>query len=96
MHRKFSTKATCLYYNFQLLLLYINIILNNYDQQQPRKRGRPRKTGEPKIKPKTEDGEDMLLKETILAFSEPIPEHILNPKPKKKSVNKKKYIYEKT
>ncbi|XP_075986481.1 uncharacterized protein LOC142983467 isoform X1 [Anticarsia gemmatalis] len=61
-----------------------------------RKRGRPRKGMEPKVKPKTEDGEDMLLKETILAFSEPIPEHILHPKPKKKNNNKKRYIYEKT
>ncbi|XP_026729194.1 zinc finger protein 79-like isoform X1 [Trichoplusia ni] len=63
----------------------------------PRKRGRPRKTPLiPKKQPKSEDGEDMLLKETILAFSEPIPEHILNPKPKKKYQTKKKYIYEKT
>ncbi|XP_022827364.1 zinc finger protein 2-like isoform X4 [Spodoptera litura] len=66
-------------------------------QPQPRKRGRPRKNQEQKqIKPKTEDGEDVLLKETILAFSEPIPEHILNPKPKKKYRTKKKYVYEKT
>ncbi|KAF9795916.1 hypothetical protein SFRURICE_008556 [Spodoptera frugiperda] len=66
-------------------------------QPQPRKRGRPRKNQEQKqIKPKTEDGEDVLLKETILAFSEPIPEHILNPKPKKKYQTKKKYVYEKT
>lgn len=65
-------------------------------QQQKRPRGRPRKAGEPKTKPKSEDGEDMLLKETILAFSEPIPDHILNPKPKKKPVYKKRYIYEKT
>uniref|UniRef100_A0A2A4JFI7 Protein krueppel n=1 Tax=Heliothis virescens TaxID=7102 RepID=A0A2A4JFI7_HELVI len=65
----------------------------------PRKRGRPRKSMQDKpakIKPKKEDGEDVLLKETILAFSEPIPEHILNPKPKKKYQSKKKYIYEKT
>nr|XP_049705219.1 zinc finger and SCAN domain-containing protein 31 isoform X2 [Helicoverpa armigera] len=65
----------------------------------PRKRGRPRKSLQDKpakSKPKKEDGEDVLLKETILAFSEPIPEHILNPKPKKKYQNKKKYIYEKT
>ncbi|CAB3227719.1 unnamed protein product [Arctia plantaginis] len=66
------------------------------ETQQSRKRGRPRKISDAKVKTKTEDGEDMLLKETILAFSEPIPEHILNPKPKKKSINKKKYIYEKT
>ncbi|KAJ8709758.1 hypothetical protein PYW08_009762 [Mythimna loreyi] len=64
----------------------------------PRKRGRPRKAPqESKSKHKTEDGEDVLLKETIMAFSEPIPEHILNPKPKKKyTTKKKKYTYEKT
>lgn len=49
---------------------------------------------------KIEDGlsEDVLLKETIMAYSEPIPDHILNPqqKPKKKNVSKKKYIYDKT
>ncbi|RVE44067.1 hypothetical protein evm_011304 [Chilo suppressalis] len=63
-----------------------------------KKRGRPRKNPEPtlKIKPKQEEGEDVLLKETILAFSEPIPDHILNPKPKKKQKQKKKYNYEKT
>lgn len=64
---------------------------------QPRKRGRPRKTTEENLKPKDEDSEDVLLKETIMAFSEPIPDHILNPKPKKKrSQPRKKYVYEKT
>ncbi|KAL4708536.1 hypothetical protein ACJJTC_014144 [Scirpophaga incertulas] len=67
-------------------------------QQLPRKRGRPRKNPEtpqiPKKDIKTEDSEDMLLKETILAYSEPIPDHILNPKPKKKYAPKKKYHYE--
>ncbi|XP_026498741.1 zinc finger and SCAN domain-containing protein 2-like isoform X1 [Vanessa tameamea] len=64
---------------------------------QPKKRGRPRKAVREELKPKEEDGEDVLLKETILAFSEPIPDHILNPKPRKKrSQPKKKYIYEKT
>lgn len=45
-----------------------------------------------------DDGEDVLLKETIMAFAEPIPDHLLNPKPKKKrqQYNKKKYNYEKT
>ncbi|XP_026754276.2 zinc finger protein 391-like isoform X1 [Galleria mellonella] len=69
-------------------------------ENQPRKkRGRPRKHPIEKSKLKEEDGEDVLLKETIMAFSEPIPEHILNPKPKKKyntSNTKKKYHYEKT
>ncbi|CAH2059274.1 unnamed protein product, partial [Iphiclides podalirius] len=64
----------------------------------PRKRGRPPKVRIEPIKQKSVDSEDVLLKETILAFSEPIPEHILNPKPKKKRPNqqKKKYTYEKT
>ncbi|CAH0697079.1 unnamed protein product [Spodoptera exigua] len=65
-------------------------------QTHPRKRGRPSKNQQSYIKPKTEDGEDVLLKETILAFSEPIPEHILKPKPKKRHPSKKKYVYEKT
>ncbi|GBP27702.1 Myoneurin [Eumeta japonica] len=65
-------------------------------QLAPKKRGRPRK-GEPKSKRNTDDGEDVLLKETILAYSEPIPDHILNPKPKeKKKYPKKKYVYDKT
>ncbi|CAH0721211.1 unnamed protein product, partial [Brenthis ino] len=64
---------------------------------QPRKRGRPRKTTEDILKPKDEDSEDVLLKETIMAFSEPIPDHILNPKPRKKRTQpRKKYVYEKT
>ncbi|XP_068625467.1 uncharacterized protein [Battus philenor] len=64
----------------------------------PKKRGRPPKVRIEPVKQKTQDGEDVLLKETILAFSEPIPDHILNPKPKKKRINqqKKKYTYEKT
>ncbi|XP_045780778.1 zinc finger and BTB domain-containing protein 14-like isoform X1 [Maniola jurtina] len=63
----------------------------------PKKRGRPRKTLLESLKPKEEEGEDMLLKETIMAFSEPIPDHILNPKPKnRKQRPKKKYVYEKT
>ncbi|XP_061380090.1 zinc finger protein 391-like [Danaus plexippus] len=62
----------------------------------PKKRGRPRKSIQEQPKPKDDD-EDVLLKETIMAFSEPIPEHILNPKPKKKRQQpKKKYVYEKT
>ncbi|KAM3959851.1 uncharacterized protein ACR2FA_006135 [Aphomia sociella] len=66
-------------------------------ETQPRKkRGRPRKHPIEKPKKNDEDGEDVLLKETILAFSEPIPDHILNPKPKKKNTTKKKYHYEKT
>ncbi|XP_052745115.1 zinc finger and SCAN domain-containing protein 2-like isoform X2 [Bicyclus anynana] len=68
--------------------------------QPPKKRGRPRKSVQEGLKPKEEnDGEDMLLKETIMAFSEPIPDHILNPKAKKRKPqqkNKKKYVYEKT
>ncbi|XP_073963232.1 uncharacterized protein isoform X2 [Choristoneura fumiferana] len=60
--------------------------------QTTRKRGRPRKVE----KTETEDGEDMLLKETIMAFSEPIPDHILNPKPRQKYTQKKRYVYEKT
>lgn len=69
------------------------------EKQQPKKRGRPRKNPESPLKdtkPKVEDGEDVLLKETILAFSEPIPDHILNPKPRKKYQPRKKYHYEKT
>ncbi|KAJ0170768.1 hypothetical protein K1T71_013540 [Dendrolimus kikuchii] len=71
------------------------------EEPTPRKRGRPRKNKPPKQQKeppqtKTDDGEDILLKETILAFSEPIPGHILNPKPKKKYMQKKKYVYEKT
>ncbi|XP_069363052.1 uncharacterized protein [Maniola hyperantus] len=63
----------------------------------PKKRGRPRKKLLESLKPKEEEGEDMLLKETIMAFSEPIPDHILNPKPKiRKPRPKKKYVYEKT
>ncbi|XP_072934370.1 uncharacterized protein [Epargyreus clarus] len=65
----------------------------------PRKRGRPRKHPPRDSKPKDESpGEDVLLKETILAFSEPIPDHLLNPKPKKrkKPTERKKYIYDKT
>ncbi|XP_059048455.1 GDNF-inducible zinc finger protein 1-like isoform X2 [Achroia grisella] len=68
-------------------------------ESHPRKkRGRPRKPHlEKKSKKNEEDGEDVLLKETIMAYSEPIPDHILNPKPKKKySGSKKKYHYEKT
>ncbi|XP_013142098.1 PREDICTED: myoneurin-like [Papilio polytes] len=63
----------------------------------PRRRGRPPKV-QTETKEKNQDGEDVLLKETILAFSEPIPDHILNPKPKKKRsyMQKKKYNYEKT
>lgn len=62
----------------------------------PKKRGRPRKSVNLELKPKDED-EDVLLKETIMAFSEPIPEHILNPKPRKKRIQpKKKYVYQKT
>ncbi|CAK1541006.1 unnamed protein product [Leptosia nina] len=72
------------------------------DSPAPKKRGRPRKIRPPKedkqMKIKEEDTEDMLLKETIMAFSEPIPEHILNPKPKKKKQpqKRKKYVYSKT
>ncbi|CAH4035271.1 unnamed protein product [Pieris brassicae] len=70
-------------------------------QETPRKRGRPRKIRPPvadvKIK---EETEDMLLKETIMAFSEPIHDDALNPKPKpkKKKIQqkKKKYVYSKT
>ncbi|CAG9794738.1 unnamed protein product [Diatraea saccharalis] len=62
----------------------------------PKKRGRARKNQDSTKKIKVEEGEDVLLKETILAFSEPIPEHILNPKPKKKPTKRKKYNYEKT
>ncbi|KAL0811444.1 hypothetical protein ABMA28_009845 [Loxostege sticticalis] len=68
-------------------------------QPEKKKRGRPRKVQDKPAKAKKEedDGEDVLLKETILAFSEPIPEHILNPQPKKKTYQKrKKYVYEKT
>ncbi|XP_004933058.2 zinc finger protein 391 isoform X1 [Bombyx mori] len=69
-------------------------------QSPPKKRGRRRKSeskSKPKETVKEDDGEDVLLKETILAFSEPIPEHILNPKPKKRyTSSKKKYVYEKT
>ncbi|XP_028178075.1 zinc finger and BTB domain-containing protein 14-like isoform X2 [Ostrinia nubilalis] len=68
-------------------------------QPAPKKRGRPRKVQiqDKPEKSKEDDGEDVLLKETILAFSEPIPEHILNPQPKKKKYAKrKKYVYEKT
>ncbi|KAH9643132.1 hypothetical protein HF086_010584 [Spodoptera exigua] len=72
------------------------IIISLFMQTHPRKRGRPSKNQQSYIKPKTEDGEDVLLKETILAFSEPIPEHILKPKPKKRHPSKKKYVYEKT
>ncbi|CAH2096906.1 unnamed protein product [Euphydryas editha] len=62
----------------------------------PKRRGRPRKSVNQELKPKEED-EDVLLKETIMAFSEPIPDHILNPKPRKKRTQpKKKYVYEKT
>ncbi|XP_048001557.1 GDNF-inducible zinc finger protein 1-like isoform X2 [Leguminivora glycinivorella] len=61
----------------------------------PRKRGRPRKVAAEKAE-EADDGEDMLLKETIMAFSEPIPDHILNPKPKQKYPSKKRYVYEKT
>ncbi|XP_049880671.1 zinc finger and SCAN domain-containing protein 21-like isoform X1 [Pectinophora gossypiella] len=65
------------------------------EKKTPRKRGRPRKS-EAKEKHTDEgDGEDVLLKETIMAFSEPIPDHILNPRPKKK-YPKKRYNYEKT
>ncbi|XP_013165327.1 PREDICTED: zinc finger protein 394-like [Papilio xuthus] len=68
------------------------------EQPAPRRRGRPPKVHIEPVKEKTQDGEDVLLKETILAFSEPIPDHILNPKPKKKRsyMQKKKYNYEKT
>ncbi|XP_039760551.1 zinc finger and BTB domain-containing protein 24-like isoform X3 [Pararge aegeria] len=63
----------------------------------PKKRGRPRKALQESLKPKDEESEDMLLKETIMAFSEPIPDHILNPKAKKRKPQpKKKYVYEKT
>lgn len=66
----------------------------------PKKRGRPRKhePKPPRDDNPDQESEDMLLKETIMAFSEPIPEHILNPKPKKKyaSSKKKKYNYGKT
>ncbi|CAG9118858.1 unnamed protein product [Plutella xylostella] len=75
-------------------------------QEEPvkRKRGRPRKTDPPRPPKVTKEveqdtGEDVLLKETIMAFSEPIPDHILNPKPKEKKkykYEKKKYSYEKT
>ncbi|XP_061723190.1 zinc finger and BTB domain-containing protein 17-like isoform X1 [Cydia pomonella] len=61
----------------------------------PRKRGRPRKVVAEKAG-EVDDGEDMLLKETIMAFSEPIPDHILNPKPRQKYASKKRYVYEKT
>ncbi|XP_038219493.1 GDNF-inducible zinc finger protein 1-like isoform X2 [Zerene cesonia] len=64
---------------------------------EPKKRGRPRKIKHQReIKVKEED-EDVLLKETLLAYSEPISDHILNPKPKKKKQpTKKKYVYAKT
>ncbi|OWR46572.1 hypothetical protein KGM_210028 [Danaus plexippus plexippus] len=58
----------------------------------PKKRGRPRKSIQEQPKPKDDD-EDVLLKETIMAFSEPIPEHILNPKPKKKRQQPKRNIH---
>ncbi|XP_050685181.1 zinc finger and BTB domain-containing protein 17-like isoform X2 [Leptidea sinapis] len=67
------------------------------EEVKPRKRGRPRK--KPLKKEPPEEDDDALLKETILAFSEPIPEHILNPKPKQKKKSnrpKKKYVYDKT
>ncbi|XP_053619656.1 zinc finger protein 260-like isoform X2 [Plodia interpunctella] len=69
---------------------------------QTRKRGRPRKNnGTPQKKREKDEGDgdgdnDMLLQETILAYSEPIPDHILNPKPKKKQSHTKKYVYEKS
>ncbi|XP_013185162.2 zinc finger and BTB domain-containing protein 24 isoform X2 [Amyelois transitella] len=68
------------------------------NKEQPRKRGRPRKNpaSQKKKKGDGEGDDDMLLKETILAFSEPIPDHILNPKPKKKQKHTKKYVYEKS
>ncbi|KAJ2941506.1 hypothetical protein O0L34_g14552 [Tuta absoluta] len=72
------------------------------EKKTPKKRGRPRKTKDvsPKKEKKDDDdgdnGEDVLLQETIMAISEPIPDHILNPKPKKKYPYKKKYNYEKT
>lgn len=61
-------------------------------------RGRPKKHFVIQQKDDTDEpDEDVLLKETILANSEPIPEHILNPQPKeKKKYPKKKYYYEKT
>ncbi|XP_041985303.1 zinc finger protein 19-like isoform X2 [Aricia agestis] len=66
------------------------------EKTSKRPRGRPRKIpAEVPDKTKDDDGEDVLLKETILAFSEPIPDHILNPKPKKKSQPRKKYVYDK-
>ncbi|KAJ2941505.1 hypothetical protein O0L34_g14551 [Tuta absoluta] len=71
-------------------------------KKTPKKRGWPRKTKDvsPKKEKKDDDdgdnGEDVLLQETIMAISEPIPDHILNPKLKKKYPYKKKCNYEKT
>ncbi|XP_022113047.1 zinc finger protein 771 isoform X1 [Pieris rapae] len=70
-------------------------------QNTPKKRGRPRKIRPPAVDVKIEEEtEDMLLKETIMAFSEPIHDDALNPKPKpkKKKIQqkKKKYVYSKT